>query len=189
MTPIFILTGPSGAGKSSVLDRLLKQKALRLKRFVTTTTRPVRPGEKNGRDYWFTDDKTFLGEKRRGSFYESAKVYGRWYGSHKQEMRRLKALGRPIILILNVDGAKTLKRLEPKSTVIFLDAARGELVRRLKARGTAMNDLKRRIATITKEEQFRKKADVLIMNESGDLSRTVANVATIIRARKTKKRG
>lgn len=188
MTPIFILTGPSGAGKSSVLDRLLKQKALHLKRFVTTTTRPPRPGEKTGRDYWFTDDKTFLAEKRRGSFYESAKVYGRWYGSHKREMRRLKALGRPIILILNVNGAKTLKRLEPKSTVIFLDAARGELVRRLKARGSAVNDLQRRIATIAKEERFRKKADVLIMNESGDLSRTVKSVAKLIRAHSAKKR-
>ncbi len=189
MTPIFILTGPSGAGKSSVLDRLLKRKALRLKRFVTTTTRPKRIGERHGRDYWFVDEKTFLAERRRGAFYESAQVYGRWYGSHKQEMRRLKALDRPIILILNVDGAKTLKRLEPSSIVIFLDAARGELVRRLKARGTAMNDLKRRIATITKEERFRKKADVLIMNESGDLSRTVARVAALIRSNATKKRG
>lgn len=182
MTKVFILTGPSGAGKSTVLDRLMKRKTLRLSRFTTTTTRPRRRGERNGREYWFLDEKTFLAKKRRGDFFESAKVYGRWYGSDTKEMRRLQRLGRPIIMLLNVAGARTLQRLEPDSFVIFLDASRRELVHRLAERGKQVNDLEKRIAKMTSEESFQKNADVVIQSGGkSTIAETVRRVANIIR--------
>ena len=178
--PIILLTGASGAGKSSVLDALLKDKKLPLIRFVTNTTRPMRPGEKNGKDYWFLDAQTFKEEVKAGTFYEWAHVYDNYYGSSKKEMARLLKGKKAIIMILDVQGTRTMKKHHPEAIAVFIDAPTASLRHRLKERGTDITDLKRRLAEIAKEKRYKAKADVVLENKDGDLNRTVSQVKTLI---------
>jgi guanylate kinase len=179
--PIILLTGASGSGKSSVLDALLKDKKLRVIRFVTNTTRPKRPGERHGKDYWFLDKKTFEAQIKKRTFYEWAHVYDNYYGSSKTEMARLLKGKKAIVMILDVQGTKTIKRHHPEAIAVFIDAPTASLRRRLKERGSDITDLKRRLAEIAKEKKYKPKADVVIVNKDGDLRKTVLRVKQLIR--------
>lgn len=178
--PIVLLTGASGAGKSSVLDALLKDKKLPIVRFVTNTTRPKRPGETHGKDYWFLDKKEFESELKHGHFYEWAHVYDNYYGSSKKEMTRLLKGKKAIIMILDVQGTRTIKKHHPEAISIFIDAPTTSLRHRLKERGTDITDLKRRLAEIAKEKRHKTKADVAILNKDGDLKQTISQVKRLI---------
>ena len=181
--PLFLITGPSGAGKSTVMTRLLKFRTLGLRHFVTTTTREPRRGEQNGHDYWFTTREEFEREVKRGNFYEWAEVYGNYYGSNKREMMRLQHLRQPIAMVVDVQGAHTIKGLIPDAVVIFIDAPKKNLIDRLKARGSAIQDLEARLKKLQHEETFRGEASVAIVNEDGRLTETVALVAKEIKKR------
>lgn len=178
--PIILLTGASGAGKSTVLDELLKDKKLPLVRFVTNTTRAKRPGEKHGKDYWFLDKEAFEGEIKHGTFYEWAHVYDNYYGSSKKEMARLLKGKKAIVMILDVQGTRTIKKHHPEAIAIFIDAPTVSLRHRLKERGTDITDLKRRLAEIAKEKKYKAKADVTILNKDGTLKQTVSQVKQLI---------
>lgn len=178
--PIILLTGASGAGKSSVSDILLKEKKLPLVRFITCTTRPKRPGEKDGKDYWFLTRKDFEAKIKQNGFYESAEVYGNYYGSSKEEMERRLKGKKTIVMILDVQGTRTIKKHHPEAIAIFIDAPTASLRHRLIERGADMNDLKRRLAEIATEKRFKSKADVVILNNDGDLQKTVSQVRSII---------
>jgi len=179
--PIILVTGASGAGKSTVVDLLLGEKQLPIVRFVTCTTRPKRTGERDGKDYWFLTRKKFRSRLAADGFYEHANVYDRYYGSSKAEMARLLKGRKAIVMILDVQGTRTLKRFHPEAIAIFIDAPTASLRKRLKERGADMNDLKRRLAEIATEKRFKPKADVVIVNRDGDLKRTVTRVKTLIR--------
>jgi guanylate kinase len=97
---LFVITAPSGAGKTSLIEALMKDDP-GLKISVSYTTRPPRPGEKNGVDYHFVDDTTFLAMKNRGEFLESAEVHGYRYGTSKKVI--LDAVKRGEDLILEID--------------------------------------------------------------------------------------
>ena len=84
---LFVVTAPSGAGKSSLIDALLKEDP-RLRLSVSYTTRAPRPGEANGREYHFVDDKTFIAMLERGEFLESAEVHGYRYGTSEKVIRQ-----------------------------------------------------------------------------------------------------
>jgi guanylate kinase len=179
--PIILLTGASGAGKSSVLDILLKKRGLPIVKFVTCTTRPMRPGERNGREYHFLTHEAFEQEIANDRFYEWANVYNNYYGSSKTEMSRLLKGKKAIVMILDVQGTKTMKHHHPEAIAIFIDAPTASLRTRLKERGSDMNDLKRRLAEIAKEKRFKSKADVVILNRDGDLKQTIEQVERVIR--------
>lgn len=179
-SPLFILTGLSGAGKSTVADALMRDTSLGLNRFVTTTTRAPRPGEQNGVHYWFVTREEFEAKLAQGGFYEDAEVYGNLYGPSKAEMERLMATGRPILLVVDVQGAKTFKTLHPEAQVIFLTASREDLLGRLQARGSATEEVERRMKHIDEELTYEVIADALIENHDGDLVKTVETVKAFI---------
>jgi len=184
--PLFIITGPSGAGKSTVVDAILKVKSQKskvksLRKFVTCTTRPKRPGERNGKDYWFLTRQRFERDIKDGWFFEHAEVYGNLYGSSRREMEKLLKGRTPVIGILDVQGAKTVKKLYPDAFVIFLDAPKACLVRRIRTRHVAPAELKRRIAKMEKEKKFKKTFDLVIMNSDGKLDATIKKVETAIK--------
>jgi guanylate kinase len=178
--PLIILTGPSGAGKSTVAEQILSRKKVPLRRFVTCTTRPKRPGERSGRAYWFMTREAFEHDFSAGLFYESAEVYGNLYGSSSREMDRLKRGRTPILMIIDVQGMKTIKTQQPDAFVIFLDAPKTNLQHRLEARNSDPKDLKRRMAMVAKEERLKRLASICIVNEEGNIAQTVKIVEKTI---------
>src|SRR6266850_330483 len=116
---LFVVTAPSGAGKTSLIDALTREDPS-LKFSVSYTTRAPRPGEKDGVDYHFVDDATFLAMRSRGEFLESAEVHGYRYGTSKKVI--LDALERGDNLILEIDwqGAQQVRKLYPGAVGIFI---------------------------------------------------------------------
>jgi guanylate kinase len=180
--PILILTGPSGAGKSSILDLLVKQKPFPFRKFVTSTTRPKRPGERHGKDYWFMTEKEFVTREAQGDFFESATVYGNHYGSLRETMEELLTKRLPILITLDVQGMKTVKRLYANAYVIFIDAPQASLIHRLEKRSTDPKELKKRNQKIAIEEKAKQFADIIIENKDGKLPQTLASVTRHIQA-------
>ncbi|MBU1033008.1 MAG: hypothetical protein ABII13_00335 [Patescibacteria group bacterium] len=179
--PIFIITGASGSGKSSITDSIIKRKSLPVVKFKTCTTRLKRPNERHGRDYWFLTRQEFERQIKGNNLYEWADVYGQYYGSSKIEMQRLLKGNKPILMLTNVQGAKTLKKALPQAITIYIDAPVSDLKRRLIKRGAEMNDMKKRLATIPKEAPYKEKADFVVKNKDGQLIQAVNIVVGIIR--------
>lgn len=180
MTRFFLITGASGAGKSSVLKALLADPTLQVQRFVTTTTRDMRPGEVDGKDYWFISKKEFEEERERGEFFEWADVYGEYYGSHRKEYSRLSKQVMPVVMIVDVQGARTLKRQIPNAITIFIDAPLKELESRLKERGTPAEALQKRVLKMKTEKRFKSEADYVVTNAHGKLDKAVQDTKKII---------
>ncbi|MFA6099857.1 MAG: hypothetical protein WC750_03165 [Patescibacteria group bacterium] len=179
--PLIIVTGPSGSGKTTVVDQLLKRKKIPLKRLITCTTRPRRPGEPKNRDRHFITVPQFKNEIKKKRFYEWARVYGHYYGSHKTDIKRTLAGRKPTIVDLDYQGMRTLKREIPGSLAIFIVTPLNSLKRRLLARKPDPRDYKRRIAQYKKFMAAKKYADAVIINADGQLAKTVRETERAIR--------
>jgi len=131
---LYVITAPSGAGKSSLIAKLLvDEPGLMLS--VSYTTRPPRPGEKDGREYHFVDLPKFEAMLERGEFLESAEVHGHRYGTSQKVIDEVRARGRDLVLEIDWQGAEQVRRLYPESIGIFiLPPSMAELERRLRAR-------------------------------------------------------
>lgn len=141
---IFILSAPSGAGKTTLYNSL-KELYPDVEISVSCTTRSRRPGEVNGRDYRFLSNAQFARLQQRGAFAESAKVHDHFYGTPKQPLERCVRAGRDILLDIDVQGARQIKRSFPEAVSIFvLPPSLHELERRLAARGTDGPEIIRR---------------------------------------------
>jgi guanylate kinase len=132
---LFVVTAPSGAGKTSLIEALMRDDPS-LKESISYTTRPPRPGEKNGVDYHFVDEPTFRAMRERGEFLESAQVHGNYYGTAKKVIVEAVARGEDIVLEIDWQGAEQVRRLYPDCVGIFiLPPSLEELERRLRGRG------------------------------------------------------
>ena len=141
---IFILSAPSGAGKTTLYNGL-RDIYPEIELSVSCTTRAKRLGELNGRDYKFLTEAEFERLKRRGEFAEWAKVHDYFYGTPKAPLARCIASGRDILLDIDVQGARQIKKSFPQAVSIFLlPPSLGELKRRLAARGTDGQEIIRR---------------------------------------------
>ena len=141
---IFILSAPSGAGKTTLYNGLRRIHP-EIELSVSCTTRRKRPGEINGRDYRFLSEEQFEQLRLRGEFAEWAKVHDYFYGTPKGPLERCIRAGRDILLDIDVQGARQIKKAFPKSVSIFLlPPSLRELKRRLAARGTDGQEIIRR---------------------------------------------
>jgi len=132
---LFVVTAPSGAGKTS-LTRALLEATRGLKLSTSYTTRAPRPGEQNGREYHFVDERTFLSMRDRGEFLENALVHGNRYGTSKKVIAETLERGQDLVLEIDWQGAAQVRKLYPDCVGIFiLPPSVGELERRLRARG------------------------------------------------------
>ncbi|HYT48499.1 MAG TPA: guanylate kinase, partial [Burkholderiales bacterium] len=132
---LFVITAPSGAGKTSLIEAVMREDPS-LKISVSYTTRPPRPGEKNGVDYHFIDDATFLAMQNRGEFVESAEVHGYRYGTSKNVILDAVTRGEDLLLEIDWQGAQQVRKLYPDCVGIFiLPPSIEELERRMRARG------------------------------------------------------
>jgi len=182
---LVVLSGPSGAGKDAVLKRM-KELGYPFHFVVTVTTRPKRPGEVDGVDYYFISEEEFAQMLARGELLEHAVVYGQHKGIPKRQVREALASGKDVILRIDVQGAATIRKLVPEAVLIFLTASsEKELLRRLKRRKTETpEELKRRIATVREEMKRLPEFDYVVINRDGALDEAVKTIAAIITAEK-----
>ena len=182
---LFIVSAPSGAGKSSLIDALLKEDpALTLS--VSYTTRAPRPGEQDGREYHFVDERTFLAMLERGEFLESALVHGNRYGTSHQVIRDTLESGRDLLLEIDWQGAVQVRRLVPGAIGIFiLPPSLQELERRLRGRGQDSEDvIRRRLANAREELEHAVEFEYAIINKQFDEARR--DLAAVIRAERAR---
>ena len=134
MARVFVITGPSGVGKGTLI-RTLRERVPELELSVSATTRAPRPGEQDGVDYHFLDDADFERRVEAGEFVEHAVYSGRRYGTLRRELERRTAAGHPVVLEIEVQGARQVRTTLPEAVQVFiaspsLDALRTRLVGR-----------------------------------------------------------
>ncbi len=177
----FVITAPSGADKSSLIAALLKDDA-RLSLSVSYTTRAPRPGEQEGREYRFVDERTFMAMLGRGEFLESAEVHGHRYGTSHKVIEQTLAAGRDLVLEIDWQGAQQVRNLIPECVGIFiLPPSLAELERRLRARGQDSEAvIARRMANARDELSHVVEFQYAIINNNFDDARQ--DLAAIVRA-------
>lgn len=132
---LFMVAAPSGAGKSTLVNALLQQEPA-IKLSISFTTRPMRPGEVNGREYHFTTAEDFLARKAKGEFLESAEVHGNFYGTSRILIEQQMQAGTDILLEIDWQGTQQVKKRFPNAVGIFiLPPSIPALEERLKKRG------------------------------------------------------
>ncbi len=163
---LFTISAPSGAGKTSLVKALLERdSALNLS--VSHTTRPLRPGEIDGRDYYFVDQNTFEALIKQDAFLEYARVFDQFYGTTKSSVELARAAGHNVLLEIDWQGAGQIRRLVPDSSSIFiLPPSRSELERRLRGRGQDSEDIiARRMAAARDEISHYSEANFVVVND------------------------
>jgi guanylate kinase len=133
---VFVITVPSGVGKGTLI-RTLRERRPELELAVSATTRTPRPGEEDGVDYHFLTDEEFERRAAAGEFVEHARYSGRRYGTLRSELDRRLEAGRPVVLEIEVQGARQVREAMPEAVQVFI-APPGEaaLRARLVGRGT-----------------------------------------------------
>ena len=154
MTPsghLVVISGPSGVGKSTLVKEVLRRTGAAYS--VSATTRPPRPGEKDGVDYVFVDRRRFQEMIERGELLEWAEVFGKYYGTPAAPVREVLAAGKTVILDIDVQGALQVHRQMPEAAFLLLEPpSPAELARRLAARGTETpQNAARRLGAAQKE--------------------------------------
>ena len=132
---VFVVTGPSGAGKGTLIKALV-ERLDGLEVAVSATTRPQRPGETEGREYYFLSESAFLAKASGGEFLEHVEFAGGRYGTLASEIERISAAGRTCVLELEIEGALDVQERVPGAVTVFIAADVPELERRLRARAT-----------------------------------------------------
>ena len=182
-TRVVILAGPSGAGKTTLRDRLLDGSAgARFDFSVSMTTRPPRAGEVEGEDYRFVDRATFESLIERGEMLEHAVVHGDLYGTPRSNLEEARRRGRHLLLDIDVQGARQVRRTVDEVVSIFvLPPSEEELIRRLRGRGSeSESQLRRRLESALSELEALSEFDYAVVNR--DLEGTVETVLGILDA-------
>jgi guanylate kinase len=181
---IVVLSGPSGSGKTTLVRRLVERAPVKLMKSVSATTRPPRPGEVNGEDYWFLTDAEFRQRLKNGLFIEHAEVFssGFLYGTLQSELKRAQTHGGWAFLEIDVEGAMKVVQQHPDAVTIFLQTpSPDEFERRLRARGTESEEvIQRRLATAEKELQLASRYKYVVVNDQ--LETAVSEICEILKA-------
>lgn len=182
---LIVISGPSGVGKDEAL-KAMKSIGFPFHFVVTATTRPRRTTEIDGADYHFINVAAFAEMIDQGELLEYALVYGDYKGIPKQQVRAALASGQDVVLRIDVQGARTIRKLVPDAILIFMVAESvAELERRLRERKSEPADLlKIRIATAREEMRLAVDFDYVVVNRRDQLSATVDTITAIIRAEK-----
>jgi guanylate kinase len=186
---LIVLSGPSGVGKDAALSRM-KELGYPFHFVVTATTRPQRPGEVHGVDYFFVSEEEFRRMLDEGELLEHALVYGHYKGIPKEQIRQALASGQDAIMRLDVQGAATIKRLIPQALFIFLAVSMiKELIERLIRRKTDTGaDFQKRIKTARREMMALSMFDYVVINRNDRLDEAVEQIRAIIQAEKCRVR-
>ncbi|MGQ9915869.1 MAG: guanylate kinase [Bryobacteraceae bacterium] len=167
MSLVFIISAPSGSGKSTLVNSLLEQEP-GLVFSVSYTTRAPRGDEQDGRQYHFVSREEFRRMIDAGDFIEWAQVFEDYYGTHRRYVEQGRAEGRDVVLDIDVQGARELKKKFPGAVSIFLLApSREELEKRLRGRGDVSDAvIRKRLAKAAEEIREFERYDYVLVNDN-----------------------
>ncbi len=183
-TTLYVISGPSGVGKGTVCKALLTELGegpnRQLTLSISATTRPMRPGEVDGVNYHFLSQEDFLRRVDNGEFLEYATVYGNYYGTLRSAVQQELAEGRNVLLEIDTDGARQIKKLMPEAELIFLaPPSPEELLRRLQGRNTdSAAEIARRQQCLEAELAQQVYYDYVVVNDV--VEDTVAQIRQIM---------
>jgi guanylate kinase len=179
---LFVVTGPSGAGKGTLIRALLDRRT-DLEIAISATTRACRPGEKEGREYYFVSEDEFDRRSENNEFLEHVVyVSGQRYGTLNEEVERILAAGKSCVLELETQGARAVEASRPDTVTIFIAAPTfAELERRLRDRATeSAGEIGERLDLARRQEQEAEAFDYVVVND--DVSRAAAELERIVEA-------
>ena len=178
---LFIVSAPSGAGKTSLLKKLIGQDEL-LHVSLSYTTRPMRPGEVDGKDYHFVDHEGFLSKVEDGSFLEHAKVFDNYYGTDRQEVNEQLDQGFDVILEIDWQGAQQIRsQMFDTVSIFILPPSEEELRHRLEGRGQDNEEvIARRMSAARTEISHYLEYDYLVIND--DFDQALQEMKSIVQA-------
>lgn len=181
---IVVVSAPSGAGKTTVLKRLMQRRP-EIVFSVSATTRAPRPGEEDGRDYFFLSTDEFRKGIEAGEFAEWAEVHGHYYGTPESYLGSQLSHGKDVILDIDTQGAFQIKEKHPEAVLIFLaPPSFEELERRLRARKTEPEDVvERRLRVARAELELSGKYDYMVVNS--EIDDAVRDIETVIEQERT----
>lgn len=178
---VLVVTGTSGAGKGT-LEKILLERMPEVELAVSATTREQRPGEENGREYWFITPEKFEQLVEDGEFLEYVNLpWGARSGTLRSEIDRIQANGKVSLLDLETDGALRVQETIPGSVTIFVDAPTfAELERRLRERATeSSGEIQVRLDLARKQQMLKDRFDYAIVND--DVERAAQELTEIVR--------
>jgi len=177
---LVVLAGPSAVGKSTVVSRL-RETVPDLYFSVSMTTRAPRPGEVDGKDYFFVTPEAFQCRIDRGEMLEWADIHGglQRSGTPAGPVQEAMGVGRPVLVEVDLVGARNIKRLMPEARTVFLAPPSWDvLVQRLTGRGTETPEvIERRLTTAREELDAQGEFDVVVVNDDVDVAvRSIADI-------------
>ncbi len=183
---LLVISGPSGVGKGTI-DAALRRENKNMDYSVSATTRPPRPGEVDGVDYFFLTKKEFLDHLSAGEFLEWADVFGNYYGTLKNRVEEKLSSGIDVVLEIDTQGARqVLEKVSDAVSVFIMPPSKEALEKRLRGRATDAPDvIVRRLSCAEQEMEQAPMYDYVVVND--DIKRAVAAIQEIILSEKAKR--
>lgn len=178
---LFIITGPSGVGKDTLISRLMSADN-HLHYSVSATTRQARPGEIDGKSYYFLSKEQFENKIKQGEFLEYAEYVGNYYGTLESPVNEKLQQGFDVLLIIELQGALQVHEKRPDAIMLFIaPPSFEELERRLVTRGTESKEkIQQRLETAKIEISYSNKFNHIIVNDN--IERAVEELHNIIQS-------
>jgi guanylate kinase len=179
---LFVIAAPSGAGKTSLVRALMaREPGLRFS--ISYTTRPQRPTEQHGRDYFFVGKDEFEQMVANGEFLEHARVFDNYYGTARRQVEEALSAGQDLILEIDWQGAAQIRTALPECISIFiLPPSRPELERRLRGRGTDSEEvIQRRLRDAASDMTHWREFDHVVVND--DFSHALVQLQQVVAGR------
>ncbi|MCX7802799.1 MAG: guanylate kinase [Meiothermus ruber] len=177
---LFVMTGASGVGKGTIRGRLLEYH--RMYYSISMTTRPPRPGERNGVDYYFVSKADFESKIAQNGFLEWAQYVDDYYGTPREPVEEALSKGQDVLLEIEVQGALQVKQTLPEAILVFIiPPSLSELRRRLLVRGTdSLPKIRKRLERAVEEIRMADRFKYVLVNDQ--LDKAVSDFAAIIQA-------
>lgn len=179
---LIVLSGPSGVGKGTVRKALFERLTHKIEYSISMTTRPMREGEVDGKDYFFVTEEEFLSQIAKGNLLEYATFVGNYYGTPLDNVEEQLNSGNEVLLEIEVQGAMQVKAKMPEAVFIFLaPPSIDSLSSRLRYRGTESQDIiNERISKAYREIGLAKEYDYIVVND--EVENAIDKILSIIRA-------